>query len=221
LVITGLLAAGCGGDDGDTAGGGTVPLFGGTVPPGGPALDLTPSGSAGDVPTVVMVGDSITVAAAPLIVAAAATMDVDLDVEAEIGRRIASGSTPAAGTEVLAEVLASTEPDLVVVALGTNDVGKFQSADEYTVPIEELLAVLPDDVPVAWIDTYLSRLPEDSATFNAALVEALTERGLSTVGRWSSRARDHGMLSDGVHPSEEGTQEFADLVVSEIETWVG
>jgi lysophospholipase L1-like esterase len=216
-----LVLAGCGGDDGDDAAGGTLPLFGGTVPPGGPAIDLTPSEGRGGGREVVVIGDSITVASAPLILEGASEIDADVTVLAEINRRIAVGSDPSAGTDVIADVLAGSDPDVVVVALGTNDIGKYGSIEEYAAEIDELIDELPDDLPLVWINTYLSRTPDDSAAFNAALIETLSERGNATIGRWSSIAQQGGMLRDGVHPSEDGEQRFADLVLGEIENWLG
>jgi lysophospholipase L1-like esterase len=214
-----LAVAGCGGDDDDTAAG-TLPLFGGTVPPGGPAIDLTPSAGRGGGREVVIIGDSITVASAPRILEGAGEIDADVTVLAEVGRRINVGGDPAAGSDVVAEALAAGDPDVVVVALGTNDIGKFGSIEEYASEIDELVDELPDDLPLVWINTYLSRTPDDSAAFNAALIETLRERGNATIGRWSSIAQQGGMLRDGVHPSEDGEQRFADLVVGEIENWL-
>jgi lysophospholipase L1-like esterase len=221
LAALALLVTGCAGDDaGGESAAGTIPLFGGTVPPGGPAIDLTPSdGVRGR--DVVVIGDSITVASAPLIVAAATGIDVDVTVLAEVGRRIAVGGSPPAGTDVLGEVLDEEEPDLVVVALGTNDVGKYNTIDEYAAQIDELVEMVPRDTPLVWINTYLEDNPDSSAAFNAALIETLKERGTATIGRWSSIAQRDGMLSDGIHPSDDGNQEFADLVVDEIENWLG
>jgi lysophospholipase L1-like esterase len=220
LAALALLAAGCGGDDEGQPAAGTIPLFGGTVPPGGPAIDLTPSDGARGR-DVVVIGDSITVASAPLIVAAASGIDVDVTVLAEVGRRITVGSSPPAGTDVLGEVLDEQDPDLVVVALGTNDIGKYNSIDEYAAQIQDLVEMVPGDTPLVWINTYLEDDPDSSAEFNAALIEELRERGTATIGRWSSIAQRGGMLSDGIHPSEDGNQEFAALVIDEIEQWLG
>ena len=168
-----------------------------------------------------MIGDSITVASAPQILAGAEALDVDVTVLAESSRRIAVGRQPSAGTDVLAEVLAEGDPDLVVVALGTNDIGKYTTTAEYAAQIDELTGMLPNDQPLVWINTYLANSPNDSAQFNAALLDSLSDRGTATIGRWSSIAQRDGMLSDGIHPSEDGAQEFADLVVDEIDNWVG
>ncbi len=191
------------------------------MPPGGPAIDLTPSAGRGGGREVVVIGDSITAASAPRILEGASEIDADVTVLAEINRRITVGSDPAAGTDVIAEVLSEGDPDVVVVALGTNDIGKFGSIEEYASEIDELVDELPDDLPLVWINTYLSRTPDDSAAFNAALIETLSERGNATIGRWSSIAQQGGMLRDGVHPSEDGEQRFADLVISQIENWLG
>jgi lysophospholipase L1-like esterase len=219
LVAAVAVAASCGDDDDSTAGG-TIPLFGGTVPPGGPAIDLTPDTSAGGR-DVVVIGDSITVGSAPLIVAAADADDVDVTVLAEVGRRITVGSEPSSGSDVVREVFDESDPDLVVVALGTNDIGKYTTIEEYAAQIQEFLALVPGDTPVAWINTYLSRTPDDSSAFNAALLETLGARGNATIGRWSSIAQRDGMLRDGIHPTDEGAQRFADLVEEQIDNWLG
>jgi lysophospholipase L1-like esterase len=215
-----VAVAACGGDDDDDAVGGTLPLFGGTVPPGGPAIDLTPSSGQGGGREVLVIGDSITVASAPRILEAADEIGADVTVLAEVGRRINVGRDPAAGSDVVAEALTESDPDVVVVALGTNDIGKYGSIEEYAAEIDELVDELPEDLPLVWINTYLSRTPDDSAAFNAALIETLSERGTATIGRWSSIAQQGGMLRDGVHPSEDGEQRFADLVLTEIENWL-
>ena len=165
LAVIALVVGGCGGgDDENEAAGGTLPLFGGTVPAEGPAIDLTPSPSdRGGGREVVVIGDSITVAAAPQIVAGATGIDADVTVLAEVGRRITFGTQPPAGTDVLAEVLADGDPDLVVVALGTNDIGKYSTIEEYAAEVGELVDLLPDDQPLVWINTYQSRLPDESA----------------------------------------------------------
>ena len=173
MALAACVVGGACGDDGDGAvDDGTLHLFGGTVPAGGPAVDLTPSDTSGGR-QVVVIGDSITVAAEPLITAASSDIGADVTVLAEVNRRITVGNEPAAGTDVLSDVLAGSDPDVVVVALGTNDVGKYTTVAEYAAEIDELVALLPEDQPLVWIDTYLSRLPDGSATFNDALLETL------------------------------------------------
>lgn len=226
-----LLAAGVGGavlaayssssDDGDadvTAD--TVSLFGGTVPPGGPAVDLSPTGVIA-VRTVAMVGDSITAGSEPALDAMAGDLGIDLTVNAEVGRRITMGSTPPSGTSTVEGLLeGGLAPDLWVIALGTNDLGKYDSTTEYGDLIDELLDLLPSVVPLVWIDTYITSDPDGAATFNQALVDTLSARGRATIGRWAPIASEDGVLSDGIHPSEEGRTEFADVVRAQLRTWM-
>jgi lysophospholipase L1-like esterase len=219
-VVAGVAAAltACGGDDGPTTGG-TLPLFGGPVPQDGPAIDLSPAGAPGGR-RVLMIGDSITVASTPALEVLARQLGIDLTIYAEIGRRITVGRQPAAGIDVLAEALNGEKPDLLVIALGTNDIGKYSTVEEYAGQIERFLALMPGDVPLVWINAYLSRSPDSSATFNAALLETLQGRGNTTIGRWSDIAQQDGVLSDGIHPTDHGSQRFADLVIDQIATWV-
>lgn len=219
-VVAGLaaLAAACGDDEGDGASG-TAPLFGGTVPPGGPAIDLTP---VEETPgrDVVMIGDSITVASAPGLEAVAEDLGVALTIHAEVGRRITVGNDPLAGIDVLEDVLNDGLPDLFVIALGTNDIGKYATEAEYAAQIRQLLSLVPSGAPIAWVNTYLRDQPEDSALFNAALISTLSVRGNATIARWSNIATEEGILSDGIHPTDDGTVEFTELVGEEIANWL-
>jgi len=217
--LVGMLLAACGGDDDDTTAGGTVALNGGTVPAGRPAVDLTPTQQTAGR-DVVMIGDSITMGSTPGLEAAADDMGVSLTVYAEVGRRITVGSTPEAGVEVMADVLDDGVPDLFVIALGTNDIGKYNSQEEYEAQINQLLALIPQTTPVAWINTYLTDDPDDSAQFNAALIAALGDRGNATIAKWSNIASEDGILDDGIHPGDDGRAQFTTMVSIEIENWL-
>jgi lysophospholipase L1-like esterase len=215
MLAVGVAACG---DDDDIAGG-SAPQFSGTMPPGAPGIDLTPiEETAGR--DVVMIGDSITVASTPGLQAAAEQLGVELTIYAETSRRITVGSTPEAGIDVLEDVLEIGQPDLFVIALGTNDVGKYATQEEYEAVIDELLDTVPRNAPVAWINIFRRDYPEDSAVFNAALIAALGERGNATIAKWSNIASEDGILTDGVHPSDDGVLEFADLVSDEIDNWL-
>lgn len=226
-----LLAAGVGAivlaacsssdDDGDAdVIADTVSLFGGTVPPGGPAVDLSPTGVVA-VRTVAMVGDSITAGSAPALDDMAGDLGIDLTVNAEVGRRITVGTTPPSGTSAVEGLLeGGLAPDLWVIALGTNDLGKYDSTTEYGELIENLIDLLPSDVPVVWIDTFITADPDGAATFNQALVDTLSARGRATVGHWAPIAAQDGTLSDGIHPTEEGRTEFADVVRTQLQSWM-
>lgn len=220
-----LLATtvGCGGAGNDGEEGRaevSLPLFGGTVPADGPAIDLTPMRETAGR-DVVMIGDSITVASTPALEAAADTLGVELRIYAEVGRRISVGGTPEAGVDVLEGAIDQGVPDLFVFALGTNDVGQYETEDEYAGEIDRILALVPDRIPVAWVNIYLTADLDESARFNAALLSELGSRGNATIARWSNVASEDGVLSDGIHPTDEGTVEFTDLVSTEIANWLG
>jgi lysophospholipase L1-like esterase len=215
-LLAGSVAA-CGGDD--DAADGTVVHVSGTMPSGGPAVDLAPvEQTAGR--DVVMIGDSITVASTPGLEAAAGELGVELTIYAEVGRRITVGSTPEAAIDLVDDVLDDGQPDLFVIALGTNDIGKYATQEEYEAVIEELLAIIPGNAPISWVNAYLRDDPDDSAVFNAALIATLGNRGNATIAKWARIATQNGMLSDGIHPTDDGTVEFTDLVADEIATWL-
>src|SRR6185295_9144156 len=109
---------------------------------------------------VVMIGDSITVASTPGLEAAVADLGVRLAIYAEVGRRITVGSSPEAGIDVMETVLDDGQPDLFVIALGTNDIGQYATQEEYEAVIDELLAAIPADAPIAWVNVYLRDDPE-------------------------------------------------------------
>jgi len=219
VSATAALGACGGGDRADGADhGGTLALFEGTLPADGPAA--RPADDTG-APLVAMVGDSITVGSVAGLRAAAAASGYELVVDAEVGRRITGGTFPRSGTAAVTDLLATAaEPDVWVVALGTNDIGKHDSADGYARDIDTLVGLLPDDVPLVWINVYLPGQPEESAVFNRALIDALAARGRASIGAWTAHADDEGVLSDGVHPTDDGAARFVEVVIGQLESWL-
>lgn len=221
-ALVGVTA--CGGDDAADDTGTVLELSSDSVPPDGPGIVL--AGPDGGLPRagrfVAMIGDSLTVGASAGLEAAADALDIDLEIDAEIGRRLTSGSNPKSGVDAITDLLDEYgAPDLWVVALGTNDVGQYSTPEEYAAQIEEVLALIPPGAPLIWIDVYLSVREEHSELFDQVLTDVLTARGNATIGSWSKIAATDGMLSgDGVHPSDEGTDEFVTVVTSRIQTWM-
>jgi lysophospholipase L1-like esterase len=219
LVAAGTLGFGaCAGDDGDDRAGGVVELSDGTIPPDGPgiALDGGPSGRR-----VAMIGDSITVGSTAGLESAAEALGVDLTIDAQVGRRITVGGNPNSGVDAVGDVLDDVgAPDLWVVALGTNDVGQYSTAEQYAAQIDALLALVPPDAPVVWVDVFLRDRAEASGVFNTELRRKLDARGNASIGAWTDLAGGDGVLSDGIHPSDVGTELFVQLVSGEIEDWL-
>lgn len=205
-AMLGAVAAGCSADR-DTV---TAPPFGlpapivpGAAPPAG-----------GPISSVAMVGDSISVGARDPLLRMFAAADLEVTtLDAESGRRIVVGDGPAtSGTDVARLIAADGSlPDLWVIALGTNDVQQY-TADEYSAVISELLAVIPEDAPVVWVDVHIAQDVDRSSQFNTALNTALGARGSAVVAPWSASAPGDGVLSDGIHPSATGARLFADVV---------
>jgi lysophospholipase L1-like esterase len=174
-----------------------------------------------DVDTVAMVGDSITVGSEDELVAAFGEIGLpDAEIDAQSGRRMVVDDGVTAGLEGIADVLADgPAPDLWVIALGSNDVAGY-TVEEYPAAIGELLAAIPADAPLVWVDCYLTNYPEASAAFDATLREVLAARGNATVVDWASVAREDGVLTDNVHPSGFGRLEFARRVTGAVDAWM-
>lgn len=170
--------------------------------------------------SIVMLGDSITVGAKPILELVLTQMGFSaITIDAEKNRRIeSSGGTygPKAGTAVATFVVGvGPPPELWVIALGTNDAGQYKDAGEYRAVVDSMLAIIPRAAPLAWIDTYREDHLAGSELFNRVLREALATRGHAVVGDWYQRcaqpdARILGL--DGVHPNKRGVLVFAETV---------
>lgn len=189
------------------------------------------------VDTVVMIGDSITVASTPALQAAFEDLGFDdIVIVAQQGKRtaVSFGDNPS-GAEVARSLLDADEAvislgesaislgedhrdELWVIALGTNDIGQYSDPAERVGAVNELLSEVPPDVPLIWVDTYFRDRPEDAEAVNAMIASRLRQRGNATIAAWSGVAGDDGNLrDDGVHPRDVGTLAFATLVRDTIE----
>jgi len=178
-----------------------------------------------DVEQIVMIGDSITAGSlGPLEERFGALGYPDTVIEAKSGKRIDVGSDEnRSGTAVAATLLQEAEwsgdtdhtDELWIVALGTNDLGQYPTAGEIGFAIDSLLAEVPADAELIWIDTYIVDREADVALVNDTIVERIAIRGDSTLAEWSEVARREGVLSsDGVHPTDIGSEVFAATVVA-------
>jgi lysophospholipase L1-like esterase len=206
-----------------------TPTPAGTVPPGGaPPVHSLPAAGSPAAPrrqapkSVAMIGDSITegsTAALQSVFAAGGFSDVTID--GKQGRRIDVGSgkkgEPLAGAKVLQGMLAKhLDPDVWVIALGTNDVGHYSTPQEYAGLVDEMLSQIPRTAPVVWVDAYVKADPKANLDWNALLHDKLGARGHGTVASWFAMASNPQadiLRKDGIHPNDNGTLVFADLVV--------
>ena len=194
---------------------GTIAVAPVTIPP----LASPSSTPAIPVESVAMVGDSITAGSRVALEEGFAGLGLDdVEIDAVSGRRMLVDGSISSGLDAVEEIAESDPPDLWVIALGTNDVGNYR-ADEYGPAVAELLAAVPLDAPLIWVDTYLDGRPDDSAAFNDVLRMSLAARGRATVVDWSAIATEDDVLADGVHPSELGVQAFSDRVIAAVDAW--
>jgi lysophospholipase L1-like esterase len=175
------------------------------------------------VKSIVMIGDSITVGATPALDEQFALLGFeDVMIVAEISKRMTetSGSNTS-GAEIARFITENEErtpaEQLWVIALGTNDIGKFDDVAEIVTVIERVLAPIPPEAPLVWINTYIENSPDNTAEVNAAIEQVVSARGNAAVGRWSDIAPADGVLSgDGIHPGNDGAVVFATLVTTTV-----
>ena len=169
--------------------------------------------------SVVVVGDSITEGSRRQMEEALAFGGfTDIIIDAVSGRRIAVGdgtTAPLSGVTTLQNVLAiGADPDVWVLALGSNDVGKYPPA-EYESLLNSMIDQIPADADLVWVDVYVEHDLEGTAQFNESVRTRLVDRNHSTVASWFQFASDPAaavLQDDRLHPNEAGQQRFAALV---------
>lgn len=178
---------------------------------------------AGAVESIVMIGDSITVGATPALEEQFQRLGFsDVTIVAQQDKRIGQTFGDNSSGADIATFLANDmdgapEEQLWVVALGTNDISQYNDVEDVIPVVESVLAPIPDDAPVVWVNTYFEDRPADTAEVNAAIEQVIAERGNATVGPWNVYAPADGVLrSDGVHPNTEGAVVFASVVTATV-----
>ena len=175
--------------------------------------------------TVAVVGDSLTVSAADEIEASLAAIGLDvLVIDAKESRRTTRSSTNlTSGSDavesILADASAGEEPGLWVIALGTNDVASVGSLDGFRPEMRELLALIPDDAPVIWVDLWIRDRVEPIVEANRMIRAELRDRdGGSAVVDWFAHGDDDGVITgDGIHLTDVGRQVFAESIADTVD----
>jgi lysophospholipase L1-like esterase len=183
-------------------------------PPGDPVEGL---GVATDATSVVVVGDSITQGSADEIRFVMAGLGyTDITVDGLTSRRIVTGGDgdPESGVQAVRRLLDDgADPDVWVIALGTNDIGKYASSEEYGALVAQLVDLLPDDRPLVWVDAFRDDYVDDSEVFDEAVRAQLSDRDGTVVVSWFDVATaEPSLLRDGVHPTSEGRARFAGVI---------
>ena len=178
-----------------------------------PAVEVVPTKFA-------MVGDSITKASKASLTEVLTNRGfIDIDIEAEVSRRIAVGDgkgEPLSGVKTLSTMISEgVAPDVWAIAMGTNDAGKYQTREEYADLITQMMSMIDVSVPIVWVDVYNPNQLPGTKMFNKVLREQAAARGNTTVLSWFDLASDPSekiLRTDHIHPNAKGTVVFADLV---------
>ena len=180
----------------------------------GPVLPPRPA-------SVAVIGDSLTLSAQEEIFAALAPTGIEVVVVDGVeSRRMARGSSEVPpATKAIAAVLEVTRPGLWVIALGTNDVGAQTGTEVFRDDMDELLDLVPGDIPVIWVDLWIRDHDARIVEANDAIRQQLgRRRGVGSVVDWHTLADTPGIITgDGVHLTTYGQQLFADSIVAAID----
>jgi lysophospholipase L1-like esterase len=198
--------------------------------PGGPR-DVGGDGAAAPgerlpIASVVVLGDSISRATDEEYHATFAKAGIsDVRVEAQVGRRIevgnGKGAVPLSGVRTLFGLLAEkVSPDAWVIELGTNDIGSYADAAAYAGLIDQILGMLPADVPLVWVNAYRPQYVDHTNMFNMVLQQRISDRANATVADWFTVASspDQNVLrSDDLHPNTNGQAVLSMLVLQALQ----
>jgi len=154
--------------------------------------------STGADNTIWAVGDSLMVSATAELEARSS----DIVINAEVGRRMDQG------IDVLAAMLGEGKPEVLVVALGTNNGVVVDQVDE-------VMTLASGVDRVVFVNVSVPR-PWEVPT-NAAISRGIDAYPHATLADWKSESRDDAELfrSDGFHLSQQGIQVWVDLIMSE------
>lgn len=171
--------------------------------------------------TVAVVGDSLTRSAETQIQMALAHGGLDvLTIDALESRRMVRGDRDlTSGADAIETILEGADPDLWVIALGTNDVASEESSDVFQPEMHELLALVPRDVPVVWVDLWIRDREPHIRKANEMIRDELRDwDGGAAVVDWYSYGDDDGIITaDGVHLTARGRQVFAISIAATID----
>jgi hypothetical protein len=167
--------------------------------------------------TAAVIGDSIAKSAQDIVSESIELQGIEIiEYDAMESRRMATWGGPdlPSGASAIDDVLdAGDEPELWVVALGTNDVGAGTDPQSVRDDIDEIVDLIPDDAHLIWIDSWVGDLDQRARAFNLLLRAGLADRPNTWVLDWHELAETEGLIQDdGVHLTERGRLEYARMI---------
>ena len=97
-------------------------------------------------------------------------------------------------------------PTCGCIAMGTNDVGQYKTAEEYAGLIDQMLS-MPDDVPLVWVDVYNPNQLAGTKLFNECSASRRQARGNTAVAlvvRARVRPGREDPARRRLHPNDQG-----------------
>ena len=175
--------------------------------------------------TVAVVGDSLTLSARDEITAELTGLGLEvLIVDGVESRRMTAGSSSLpSGLDAIEAIrgeFADDEPDLWVIALGTNDVGAQVDDERFDDDVRATLDAIGPDAPVVWVDLWIRDRRDDVVAANGTIREAVGERSSPSgvVGWFAHGAGDGVITGDGVHLTDLGQEVFATAIANQVAT---
>ncbi len=172
--------------------------------------------------TVVVVGDSLTLSARDEITAALDGLGLEvLVVDGVESRRMTVGnSSRPSGLEAIRSIQEelAVEPDLWVIALGTNDVGAQVDEQRFRDDLQATLDGVGPDAPLVWVDLWIRDRREAVVTANGVIRDEVDGRASpAAVVGWFAHGADDGVITgDGVHLTDRGQDAFATAIANQV-----
>ncbi len=217
---TGPVLGSGGGATESAAGGAVVADAPSPAVEGGADIDVVPPFPA----TVVVVGDSLTLSALDEITAALDGLGLEvLVVDGVESRRMTVGnSSRPSGLDAIRSIHEelTVEPDLWVIALGTNDVGAQVDEQRFRDDLQTTLDGVGPDAPLVWVNLWIRDRRDAVVTANGVIRDEIDGRAspAAVVGWFAHGADDTLTTGDGVHLTDRGRAAFATAIANRVRT---
>jgi len=115
------------------------------------------------------------------------------------------------------------QPDCIVIALGTNDLGIWKGATKFRSAIEAMLTEIGEGPRVLWVNVSWRNFRSTGAVFNEVLTELVGSYSNLSVADWAAQVAQHPrwLSRDGVHQSITGRREWARFVARSAAATIG